>query len=221
MSPITRSAADMLAREESQAAERTQAEGQAGIGSLVRPALMLLAVFSVLTGLLYPLVVTGLAQVLFPKQANGSLIRDGQTVAGSELIGQAFGSPKYFWSRPSGTAPYAYNGGASTGTNQGPLNPALEDAVVARVAALKAADPGNSAPIPVDLVTASGSGLDPHITPAAALYQVPRVARERGVDAARVQKLVDDHIEGRTFGLLGEPRVNVLLLNRALDRSVQ
>jgi K+-transporting ATPase ATPase C chain len=186
--------------------------------SLFRPALALFALFSVITGLLYPAAVTGLAQVLFPSQANGSLLKDGGKVVGSALIGQPFTSPRYFWGRPSATAPYAYNGAASTGSNQGPSNPALADAVKTRVAALRAADPGNTAPIPVDLVTASGSGLDPDISPAAALYQVPRVARARGLDPARVQALVAEVQEGRTLGILGEPRVNVLRLNRALDR---
>lgn len=186
--------------------------------ALLRPALGLFALLTVLTGLIYPGVVTGLAQAAFPHQANGSLITEHGRVVGSELIGQPFTSPGYFWSRPSATAPYAYDGGASGGTNQGPLNPALAEAVKARVAALRAADPGNSAPVPVDLVTASGSGLDPHISPAAALYQVPRVARVRGLDPARVQALVAEATEGRTFGVLGEPRVNVLRLNRALDR---
>lgn len=197
--------------------ERATERTRAGIGSLVRPAAMLLLVFSLLTGVLYPLVITGIAQVLFPHQANGSLIKENGRIVGSELIGQAFTKPGYFWSRPSATAPYAYNAGASTGTNQGPLNPALKDAVEARVKALHEADPDNKAPIPVDLVTSSGSGLDPHISPAAAYYQVHRVAKARGMSEDAVHKLVDGYVEGRTIGILGEPRVNVLLLNRALD----
>jgi K+-transporting ATPase ATPase C chain len=181
------------------------------------PALVALAIFTLLTGIIYPLVVTVIAQVVFPSQANGSLIvKDGQVV-GSSLIGQPFDDPKYFWSRLSATAPYAYNAAASSGSNLGPTNPALIAEVQGRVQALHDADPNNTQPIPVDLVTSSGSGLDPHISVAAALYQIPRVARARGIDQARVRALVEQFTEGRTFGILGEPRVNVLLLNLALD----
>jgi potassium-transporting ATPase KdpC subunit len=187
------------------------------MAALVRPALVLLVLLSALTGVAYPLVVTAIAQAAFPAQANGSLIVEGDRVRGSALIGQPFDDPRYFWSRPSATSP-AYNGGASSGSNLGPSNPALSDAVKSRIDALRAADPGNSAPVPVDLVTASGSGLDPHVSPAAALYQVGRVAARRGLPAAAVQKLVEAHIEGRTFGVLGEPVVNVLELNLALDQ---
>jgi len=183
----------------------------------IRPALTMLVILTLLTGLVYPLAVTGLAQLFFPDQANGSLIvRDGKVI-GSQLIGQYFDKPEYFWSRPSATAPFPYNAAASGGSNLGPTNPALIETVKARVAALRVADPGNDAPIPVDLVTASGSGLDPHISPAAALYQLKRVARTRGLDENTVQTLVTQHTEGRQFGLLGERRVNVLLLNLALD----
>jgi len=184
----------------------------------LRPALALLFSMTVLTGLVYPVSVTGLAQLMFPKQANGSLIvRDGRVI-GSELIGQPFDKPEYFWSRPSATSPVPYNAAASSGSNLGPTNPVLLEAVKARVAALREADQGNDAPVPGDLVTASGSGLDPHISPAAALYQVKRVARARGIGEERVTILVTQHTEERQFGLLGERRVNVLKLNMALDQ---
>jgi len=185
--------------------------------SILRPALVLFVLISALTGLLYPLAVTGAAQALFPSQAAGSLVLvDGKPV-GSSLIGQNFSDAKHFWGRPSATAPMAYNAAASGGSNQGPLNPALTDAVKARIEALRAADPGNTAPVPVDLVTASASGLDPHITPAAAAWQVPRIARARGLPAAEVEALVARLTESPLVGFLGEPRVNVLALNLALD----
>jgi K+-transporting ATPase ATPase C chain len=177
----------------------------------------LLGLFTLLTGVLYPAAVTGLAQVFFPYSANGSLVHEDGRVVGSELIGQPFDDPRYFWGRPSATAPHAYNGAASTGSNQGPTNPALEDAAVARIEALRAIDPSNTAAVPVDLVTASGSGLDPHISLLAAHYQVERVARVRGFDPEEVRRLVDSIAEGRRLGILGEPRVNVLRLNRRLD----
>jgi len=184
----------------------------------LKPAFMMLLVLTALTGLAYPLAVTGLSQLLFPNQANGSLILDkGGKPLGSKLIGQTFSDPKYFWSRPSATSPYPDNAGASSGSNLGPTNPALMDAVQSRIQALKEADPGNDKPIPVDLVTASGSGLDPHISPAAAEYQVTRVAKARGKSVDAIRKLVAAHTEGRTVGLLGEPRVNLLKLNLALD----
>jgi K+-transporting ATPase ATPase C chain len=185
----------------------------------LRPAILILLVLTVVTGVAYPLLVTGIAQLVWPSEANGSLIeRDGK-VLGSALIGQQFSDPKYFWSRPSATAPGPYNAGASSGSNQGPLNPALADAVKARIEALKSADPGQTAPVPVDLVTASASGLDPHISPAAAEYQVPRVARVRGLPEDKVRELVAQHTAGRQLGILGEPRVNVLELNLALDST--
>lgn len=187
--------------------------------SLIRPALTLLLVFTVVLGLVYPAVITGISRVVFPAQASGSLVHDGDRIVGSSLIGQPFDDPRYFWGRPSATGPVPYNAAASTGSNQGPMNPALSDAVKARIGALRAADPGNDAPIPIDLVTASGSGLDPHISPAAAYYQAGRVARARGISEEHVRSLVDRSIEGRTLGLIGEPRVNVLLLNLALDRG--
>ena len=190
----------------------------------LRPALTVFALLTIITGVIYPLAVTGIAQVMFPSQANGSLImtEDGKAV-GSELIGQQFDDPKYFWGRISATGTFAYNAfnaenlTGSSGSNYGPLNPALMEMVQARVDALKAADPDNQLLIPVDLVTASASGLDPHISVAAALYQVHRVASARGLDEAQVTALVSQHTDGRQFGLLGEPRVNVLLLNLALD----
>lgn len=182
--------------------------------SQLRTAFLMLLIFTVITGVIYPLAVTGVAQMAFPKQANGSLIVvDGKTY-GSELIGQQFDDPKYFWGRLSAAG---YNAAASSGSNYGPLNPALTDMVEARIEALKAADPDNTLPIPVDLVTASASGLDPHISVAAALYQGHRVAAARGLDEAEVRSLVEEYTEGRQFGFLGELRVNVLLLNLALD----
>lgn len=181
------------------------------------PSVRMLVVLSFLTGIVYPLVVTGIAQVAFPKAANGSLISANGKSMGSSLIGQPFSDPKYFWSRPSATSPQPYNAMSSSGSNLGPLNPALSDAVKDRIKALRDADPANAAPVPVDLVTASASGLDPHISVAAARYQVARVAKARGLDGAKVQSLVDAHSEGRTLWVLGEPRVNVLELNLALD----
>jgi K+-transporting ATPase ATPase C chain len=178
----------------------------------------MLVVLTLITGVIYPLLVTGIAQGVFGQRAGGSLIQqDGKTV-GSSLIGQPFSDPKYFWSRPSATGPMPYNAGASSGSNQGPLNPALADAVRSRVEALRAADPDNKRPVPVDLVTASASGLDPHISPAAADYQIARVAKARGVPEAKLQALVAQHTEGRQLGFLGEPVVNVLRLNLAVDR---
>lgn len=187
----------------------------------IRTALTMLLIFTVLTGLLYPLSVTGLAQLFFPEQANGSLIVHNGKVIGSKLIGQYFDKPEYFWGRPSATSPFPYNAAASGGSNLGPTNPALIEAVKARVATLRSADPGSDTPVPVDLVTASASGLDSHISPAAAMYQVNRVARARGLDERRVRELVARNIEGRQFALLGEPRVNVLELNLALNALIR
>lgn len=182
-----------------------------------RRGAVLFLLLTVVTGLVYPGVVTGLAQILLPHQANGSLIVRAGKPVGSELIGQPVSDPKYFWGRPSATGPQPYNGLASSGSNQATTNPALVEAVKERIAALRAADPGNTAPIPADLVTASASGLDPHISPAAAEFQVTRVARERGIDAAALRALVARHTAGRQFGLFGEARVSVLALNLALD----
>jgi len=185
---------------------------------LFKPAIILFVLLSVLTGVIYPAIVTGLAHVLFPSQANGSLMTDrNDKLTGSRLIGQPFSSPGHFWGRPSATGPFPYNAGASSGSNLGPTNPALVDAVKARIQALKVADPDNKTPIPVDLITASGSGLDPHISPAAADYQVNRVAKARKIDPEKLRELVQTHTEARQWGLLGEPRVNVLTLNLALD----
>ena len=187
-----------------------------------KPALLMLLVWTALTGIAYPLAVTGLSQLLFSKQANGSLIRDSQGKAiGSELIGQPFSDPQHFWGRPSATSPYPYNGGASSGSNLGPTNPALADAVKPRIQALIETDPENPLPIPVDLVTASGSGLDPHISPAAAEYQINRIAKARHMDAGKLRALVSQHTEQRQWWALGEPRVNVLGLNLALDAVVR
>lgn len=185
--------------------------------SLFRPALVLFALLSALTGLAYPLLVTGVAQLVFPEQANGSLIRRDGRVIGSALIGQAFADPRHFWSRPSATGPAPYNAANSGGSNLGPSNPALHEAVTQRIAALRAADPGNTLPVPADLVTASASGLDPHISRAAADYQAARVARARGLPEARVRELIEAHSEGAWLGFLGEPRVDVLALNLAID----
>ncbi len=180
----------------------------------LRPALTIFALLTIITGVIYPLLVTGVSQVLFPSQSNGSIITIDGKAAGSELIGQQFDDPKYFWGRVSAVG---YNADLSSGSNYGPLNPALLEAVQARIDALHAADPDNTLPIPVDLVTASASGLDPHISVAAALYQVHRVASARGLSEADVELLVEQNTEGRQFGIFGEPRVNILFLNLALD----
>ncbi|MEP7186672.1 MAG: potassium-transporting ATPase subunit KdpC [Rhodanobacter sp.] len=187
------------------------------MSKLLRQSLSLLLLMTIFTGVLYPLAATGLAQLIFPHQANGSLIVKNGKPIGSALIGQSFTEPKYFWGRPSATSPNAYNGASSSGSNLGPTNPALTEAVKQRIASLRAADPSNAAPVPVDLVTASGSGLDPQISPAAAQYQLARVAKARGMTASQLQALVNQFTEGRQFGVLGEPRVNVLQLNLALD----
>jgi K+-transporting ATPase ATPase C chain len=183
----------------------------------IRAALVAIAIFTVLTGILYPLLITGVAQAFFPHKANGSLIVVNTQVVGSQLLGQQFDDPRYFWGRLSATEPYPYNAASSGGSNLGPTNPALLVEVKARIAELKAADPENNASIPVDLVTSSGSGLDPDISVAAAMYQVPRVAKARGLTEEELRSLVDQFTQGRQFGVLGEPRVNVLLLNLALD----
>lgn len=187
------------------------------MNTLIRPCLGTFAALTLLTGVVYPLVVTGVAKVAFPAQASGSLVMHNGKPVGSHLLGQPFSRLDHFWGRPSATTPQPYNGAASGGSNQSPTNPALAEAVNARVAALRAADPGNTGPVPVDLVTASGSGLDPHISPAAADYQVARVAQARGMSVDDVRRLVAAHTEQRTLGVLGEPRVNVLALNLALD----
>lgn len=193
----------------------------------LRPALVILLAMTIITGVIYPLTITGIAQVVFPHQANGSLIIQNGKAVGSELIGQQFDDPRYFWGRLSATGDFPYNAynaqtlTASSGSNYGPMNPALLKAVQARIDMLKKADPGNTAPIPVDLVTASGSGLDPNISAAAAQYQAPRVARLRGLTLAQVQQLVAQYTQGRQLGFLGEPRVNVLELNLALDRLIR
>ncbi|MFZ2449541.1 MAG: potassium-transporting ATPase subunit KdpC [Methylovulum miyakonense] len=186
----------------------------------LQPAVILFVIFTVLTGVVYPAIVTGLAQLLFPHQANGSLMTDSNgKIIGSNLIGQPFSDPGHFWGRPSATGPFPYNAGASSGSNLGPTNPALAEAVTARIEALKAADPNHKAPVPVDLVTASASGLDPHISPAAAEYQINRVAKARHIPVEKLRALVEANTESRQWGMFGEPRVNVLALNLALDAN--
>lgn len=184
--------------------------------TLLRPALSLLVVLTLLTGVVYPLVVTLVGRGLFPRRVGGSLVERGGRVVGSELVGQAFHDPKYLWGRPSATSS-PYDAAASSGSNLGPTSPALAQIVTERVRALRAVDPGNADPIPVDLVTASASGLDPHVSPAAARFQAGRIARARGLPTERVAALVERFVEGRDLGVLGEPRVNVLLVNLALD----
>ena len=188
------------------------------MSNILRPAISLFIVLTAITGVVYPLASTGLARGLFPHQAAGSLIEQDGKAIGSTLIGQSFTDPGHFWGRPSATGPQANNASASSGANQGPSNPALRDAVTGRIDSLKAADPDNRLPIPADLVTASASGLDPQISPAAARYQIKRVASARKLSVAQISALVDQHTEGRQFGVLGEPRVNVLTLNLALDK---
>lgn len=187
-------------------------------GGLLRPALILFAALSLITGLAYPFLTTGIASAVFPHQAAGSLIEQDGKVIGSEWIGQSFTSPQYFWGRPSATAPMPYNAAASGGSNLGPRNPALAEAIESRIAALKAADPDNAAPVPIDLITASGSGLDPHISPAAAAYQADRVARARNLPRGEVDALIRAHTAAPWLGVLGDPAVNVLTLNLALDK---
>lgn len=186
-----------------------------------RPAFIVFLLLTVVTGVLYPLLVTGVAQLIFPEKANGSLILGSEKYAGSELIGQSFDDPKYFWGRLSATPDFPYNSAFSSGSNLGPSNPALIDAIKARMEALQKADPGNTLPIPIDLVTSSGSGLDPHISPAAAVYQISRIARERAVSEETLRRLVEQYTEPRQWGFLGEPRVNVLKLNMALHQMTK
>ncbi|HAF00367.1 MAG TPA: potassium-transporting ATPase subunit C [Methylophilaceae bacterium] len=188
---------------------------------LIRPAVVLFILLSIITGIAYPLTTTVLGKWLLPTQANGSLIEKDGKLIGSALIGQNFTEPKYFWGRPSATGPYPNNAVVSSGSNQGPLNPALAEAVKSRVNTLKVANPDNTLPVPVDLVTASASGLDPHISPAAAAYQASRVAKARGLSVASVQILINENTEGRQWGVFGEPRVNVLKLNIALDKDTE
>ena len=189
--------------------------------TFIRPAIVLFALLTIITGLAYPLATTAIGLGVLPDEANGSLIEKNGAIVGSSLIGQSFTAPQYFWGRPSATGPFPYNASASSGSNQGPLNPALGEAVKSRIAALKAADATNTQPVPVDLVTASASGLDPHISPAAAMYQVQRVANARGISPEELNAFLQTHIEGRQWGVFGEPRVNVLKLNLALDAAFQ